>query len=178
MNTAATVATGVHSAAGATAAVSDVASRTAQPITARPAASAASGRAPSRIDVNPYTATHSGARGGRWSGHGCLALPDFTAGEPLQYCPFLTLPTTPDPGATSAFLPTTAPGSSVVRAPIVASLPIVIGPTWNRSPSIQWPDRSTSGSMDARCPSRSIPVTGGAECRSTPLPTLLPSMRA
>ena len=57
---------------------------------------------------------------------GWRALPDFTAGEPFQYWPFLTLPTTPEPGATSAFLPTTAPGSSVVRAPMVASLPTVI----------------------------------------------------
>ncbi len=152
--------------------------RTAQPSTASPAASAASGRAPNSIDVTPYTATQPGARGGRWSGQGCLALPDFTAGEPFQYCPFLTLPTTPEPGATSAFLPTTAPGSNVVRAPMVASLPTVMGPTWNRSPSIQWPVRSTSGSMEQRCPSVSMPVTGGAECRSTPMPTELPSARA
>ena len=53
-------------------------------------------------------------------------MPDFTAGEPFQYWPFFTLPTTPEPGATSAFLPTVAPGSSVVRAPMVASLPTVM----------------------------------------------------
>ena len=78
----------------------------------------------------------------------------------------------------SAFLPTTAPGSRVVRAPTVASSPIVTVPTWKRSPSIQCPDRSTSGSTELRWPRVSIPVTGGAECRSTPLPTSLPSALA
>ncbi|PQM46133.1 hypothetical protein C1Y40_03692 [Mycobacterium talmoniae] len=105
-------------------------------------------------------------------------MPDFTAGEPLQYWPFFTLPITPEPGAMSASLPTDAPGSSVVRAPTVASLPTVIGPTWKMSPSIQCPHRSTSGSIAQRCPNVSIPVTGGVECRSTPLPTRLPSARA
>ena len=100
-----------------------------------------------------------------------------TAGEPFQYCPFFTLPTTPEPGATSAFLPTVAPGNSVVRAPMVASVPMLIGPTWKMSPSIQCPVRSTSGSTDARCPMVSMPVTGGAECRSTPLPIELPRAR-
>jgi hypothetical protein len=149
-----------------------------KPMTASPTASASSGSAPSVTDVSPYIATHSGLRDGRCAGHGWRALPDFIAGEPFQYWPFLTLPTTPEPGATSAFLPTTAPGSSVVRAPIVASLPTVMGPTWNRSPSIQCPVRSTSGSIELRWPSLSMPVTGGAECRSTPLPTLLPNARA
>src|SRR5690242_4084481 len=161
----------LHSSAGSTASPSVAVPRTPQPTTASPTASAASGSAPSSTDVAPYTATQSGERGGRWSGHGCLALPDFTAGEPFQYWPFLTLPTTPEPGATSAFLPTTAPGSSVVRAPMVASLPTVTGPTWNWSPSIQCPERSTSGSIEQPCPNRIMPVTGGAECRSTPLPT-------
>jgi hypothetical protein len=133
---------------------------------------------PSRIDVTPYTATQNGARCGRSSGHGWRALPDFIAGEPFQYWPALTFPTTPEPGATSAFFPTMALGSNVVRAPMVASLPTVIVPTWNRSPSIQCPVRSTSGSTEQRWPKVSIPVTGGAECRSTPLPTLLPSARA
>ena len=85
--------------------VSEAVSRIAQPSTASPAPSASSGTAPSRIDVTPYIATQSGARRGRSSGHGWRALPDFTAGEPFQYWPALTLPTTPEPGATSAFLP-------------------------------------------------------------------------
>ncbi len=151
---------------------------TAQAITATPLAAASSGSAPSSSDVSPYTATQRVRRGGRSSGHGCLTRPDFTAGEPFQYCPFLILSTTPEPGATSAFLPTTAPGSSVVRAPTVASSPTVISPTWNSSPSTQCPLRSTSGSTALRCPSVSSPVTGGIECRSTPLPMLAPSARA
>ena len=44
------------------------------------------------------------------------------------------------------------PGSSVVRAPMVASLPTVIGADVERSPSIQCPVRSTSGSMEHRWP--------------------------
>src|SRR5689334_19909257 len=100
---------------------SDVESRIAQPMTARPQPRAARGNAPNSIDVSPYTATQTGARPGRSCGHGWRALPDFTAGEPFQYCPFFTRPTTPDPAATSAFFPTAAPGSSVVRAPMVAS---------------------------------------------------------
>src|SRR6478752_6340722 len=177
-NTATIVATGVQMASGTIASTSDVVCLAAQPSTANPAPSATSGTPPSSTEVTPYTATQNGARRGRSSGQGWRALPDFIAGEPFQYWPALTLPTTPEPGATSAFLPTTALGSNVVRAPMVASLPTVIGPTWKKSPSIQCPDRSTSGSMEQRCPSFSIPVTGGAECRSTPLPTVLPSMRA
>src|ERR1700677_2850771 len=122
--------------------------------------------------------THRLLVGGRSSGHGWLTLPDFTAGEPFQYWPFLILSSTPEPGATSAFLPTIAPGSSVVRAPTVASSPILMSPTWNPSPSIQCPHRSTSGSTALRCPSVSNPVTGGIECRSTPLPMLAPRARA
>ena len=61
------------------------ASRTAQPMTASPAASASSGSAPRSTEEVPYAATHQGASGGRWSGHGCRAFPDFTAGEPFQY---------------------------------------------------------------------------------------------
>ncbi|SHU22931.1 Uncharacterised protein [Mycobacteroides abscessus subsp. abscessus] len=102
----------------------------------------------------------------------------MTAGEPFQYWPFLTRPTTPEAGATSAFLPTTAPGSRVVRAPTVASSPMTMGPTWNLSPSTQCPERSTSGSTELRSPSSNQPVTGGEECRSTPLPTRAPSARA
>src|SRR5271166_6870293 len=97
-------------------------------MTARPVATAINGRAPSSSDVSPYIGTHWLLRGGRSSGHGWWTLPDFTAGEPFQYWPFLILSSTPEPGATSAFLPTIAPGSSVVRAPTVASLPIVISP--------------------------------------------------
>ena len=77
-------------------------------------------------------------------------MPDFTAGEPFQYWPFFTRPTTPDPAATSAFFPTAAPGSSVVRAPMVTSLPMVMAPTWKWSPSTQCPVRSTSGSIELR----------------------------
>ena len=106
-------------------------SRTAHPSTARPA------RQRHQRQRAEHYRRHSEHRhperraAGRSSGHGWRALPDFTAGEPFQYWPDFTLPTTPEPGATSAFLPTTAPGNSVVRAPTVASLPTVILPTWN-----------------------------------------------
>src|SRR6478752_3285229 len=113
-NTATIVATGVQMASGTIASTSDVVCLAAQPSTANPAPSATSGTPPSSTEVTPYTATQNGARRGRSSGQGWRAL---------------TLPTTPEPGATSAFLPTTALGSNVVRAPMVASLPTVIGPT-------------------------------------------------
>ena len=57
-------------------------------------------------------------------------------------------------------------------------LPTEIGPTCSTSPSIQWPARSTSGSIAAPLPRVSMPVTVGSVCRSTSLPTLLPSSRA
>ncbi len=65
VSTEATVATGVHSAAGATAADTVAAPRIPHAITARPTPSASSGTAPRSTDVTPYTVTHSGALGGR-----------------------------------------------------------------------------------------------------------------
>ena len=123
----------------------------------------------------PYIATHSGARGGRWSGHGCLALPDLTAGEPFQYWPFLTLPTTADPGATSAFLPTMAPGSSVrpgADRRIVADGDrtdvddVAVDPV---------PGQVDLGFDGAAVAERQHPGHRRRGCRSTPLPTLAPS---
>ena len=78
------------------------------------------------------------------------------------------LPAHADPGATSAFFPTTAPGNRVVRALTVASLPTLIGPTWKSSPSIQCPVRSTSGSMELRWPSRSIRSPAGPNADPRP----------
>ena len=49
---------------------------------------------------------------------------------------------------------------------------------WTVSPSTQCPDRSTSGSTAAPLPIRSMPVTGGSECRSTPAASFTPSARA
>ena len=49
--------------------------------------------------TSPRRRAPTPARGrGRSSGHGWRALPDFTAGEPFQYCPFLPCRPHPSPG--------------------------------------------------------------------------------
>ena len=100
------------------------------------------------------------------------------AGDPDQYSPSGTTPKTDEPGATSASLPTSAPGQSMLRAPTRARAPTRTGPRCTTSPSTQKPLRSTSGSIEQPAPSLSRPVTGGTECRSTSWPTSAPRSRA
>ncbi len=94
-------------------------------------------------------------RTGRSFGQFRFALPSFTAGAPAQRCPVGICPVTAEPGATSARLPTLAPGKSMLRVPTTACAPTLTGPITSRSPSSQYPDRSTSDSTAAPRPSRS-----------------------
>lgn len=66
----------------------------------------------------------------------------------------------------------------MLRVPTTAPAPTFTGPISSRSPSSQYPDRSTSDPTAAPRPILSMPVTGGSECRSTSGPTLAPSARA
>ena len=54
----------------------------------------------------------------------------------------------------------------------VARAPTRTGPRCRTSPSSQWPERSTSGSIEQPGPRVSMPVIGGTLCRSTSLPDL------
>ena len=89
--------------------------------------------------------------------HGPRADPTRRAGAPDQNSPAGTGPNTAEPGATSARLPTEAPGHSMLRAPTLALLPTSMAPICSTSPSSQWPVRSTSGSIEQPLPSVSIP---------------------
>ncbi len=129
-------------------------------------------------EAAPYAVTHRVLRGGRWSGHQTRALPSRAAGDPAQRWPAGTRPNTAEPGAISAPLPMRVPGSSVERVPTVDPAPMRTAPTRTVSPSIQYPERSTSGSTDAPRPMRSMPVTGGSVCRSTSSAMRAPSARA
>ncbi len=71
-----------------------------------------------------------------------------------------------------------AQGKRMLRVPTTAPAPSLTCPISSRSPSSQYPDRSTSDSTAAPRPSLSMPVTGGRECRSTSAPTLAPRARA
>ena len=99
------VASGTTRSARAAASRSVSVPRTATPTTATPASAATSGRHDMANELNPYTATHRHARGGRSSGHGALALPFRSAGEPDHRSPFGTRPATAEPASTSASRP-------------------------------------------------------------------------
>ena len=145
---------------------------------AAPASTATIGRQESSTAMAPYAAVQARLVAGR-SDHGPRARFWIrSAGEPDQYSPSGTTPNTDEPGATSASLPTSAPGHSMLRAPTRARAPTRTGPRWTTSPSTQKPLRSTSGSIEQPLPSRSIPVTGGMLCRSMSRPTSAPSSRA
>ena len=173
-----TVANGTPASACSSATRSVGAPCTNRPSSARPGSAASTGRKPSTSEVRPYANVQRRARVGRRSGQRCVALPVRAAGTPAKCCPAGTAPSTHEPGPICARLPIRAPGSRVDRAPTIAPAPIRIRPMWTVSPSTQWPDRSTSGSTAAPLPSRSMPVTGGRECRSTPAASFTPSARA
>ena len=75
-----------------------------------------------------------------------------SAGEPAQNSPAGTTPSTSEPGATSASLPTEAPGLSVQRAPTRARAPTEIGADVDDVAVDPVPARSTSGSIAAPLP--------------------------
>ncbi len=87
--------------------------------------------------VTPYITRQYVPRCGRCLGQLCLALPSLTAGAPAQRWPVGTVPVTAEPGATSARLPTRAPGNSMLRVPTTACAPTLTGPISRRSPSSQ-----------------------------------------
>ena len=105
--------------------------------TAAPLSIATTGSAAITSESAAKASSHSGRRGGASSDHGPRAVAWCSAGEPDQNSPAGTSPSTAEPGPTSASRPIVAPGSSRLRAPIRARLPIRISPICSRSPSIQ-----------------------------------------
>src|SRR6478672_9294243 len=103
--------------------------------TARPATPARNGSNAMTVLIAAYDTTQRRRRGGRSEDHGPRAVPVGSAGEPDQDWPFVTAPSTAEPGATSAYLPTTAPGPRVLRVPILAPAPTLTAPMWRTSPS-------------------------------------------
>src|SRR5690348_88455 len=80
---------------------SEVVPLTAWPRITTASAAAASGRRDISAEAAPYARTHHGARAGRSSGQGCLALPTRLAGDPDQRSAGGTLPDTAEPAAIS-----------------------------------------------------------------------------
>ena len=145
---------------------------------AAPASTATIGRPESSTAIAPYVTAQARLLAGRADQGPRARRLMRSAGEPDQYSPSGTSPKTDDPGATSASLPMSAPGQSMLRAPTRARAPTRTGPRCTTSPSTQKPLRSTSGSIEQPVPRWSIPVTGGMLCRSTSRPTFAPSSRA
>src|SRR6478752_6734208 len=106
---------GSHGRAAHAAPESESAPRTGPSTTSSPDSTPAPGSAPMTTARTPYAASQPRPGGGACSCHGPRAWVAWrSAGEPDQYSAAGTSPTTREPGATSAWARTTAPGARVL----------------------------------------------------------------